>query len=88
MWVAGATDPQHSSTASEALKGALHEGRILQRLANVAKYHAAPLANPTNRSATRSHAQCTSPSLFCMGCSWLRHIMFADGISESLKDVL
>ncbi|BDA42662.1 hypothetical protein COCOBI_03-5550 [Coccomyxa sp. Obi] len=52
--LAGATDPQHSSTASEALKGALHEGGILQRLANVAKHHATALANPTNRSAARS----------------------------------
>ncbi|KAK9909835.1 hypothetical protein WJX75_008174 [Coccomyxa subellipsoidea] len=52
--LAGATDPQHSSSASEALKMALHEGGILQRLANLATHHAKALADSTPRSAARS----------------------------------
>lgn len=54
---AGATDPQHSSSASEVLKNALHGGGILQCLANLVAHHAAAVATPATKSAARCEGQ-------------------------------
>lgn len=49
-----ATDPHHGSSASEALKDALHSSGILRRLAALAVHHASALAPATSgRTAAR-----------------------------------
>lgn len=53
QWLAGATDSQHSSSGSEALKGKLAGSGVPEQLAKVASHHADSLASSSGRIAAR-----------------------------------